>query len=159
LLRPATKPDMDKTEGSKRLFPPALSWARDLMSLRSSSKRMLRRNQSPSTAATHRASKGGDNISASLILLALRQYRYETQRNNARLWFFAANFWRIFEISALGVDDEESQNHQHNVRDEDAGYGWPYSTLSSSAKTPSLPSGLSSGLATSATTLSSSILS
>jgi hypothetical protein len=38
-----------------------------------------------STAATHRASKGSDNISASLILLALRQYRYETQRNNARL--------------------------------------------------------------------------
>ena len=38
-----------------------------------------------STAATHRASKGGDNISASLILLALRRHQYETQRNNARL--------------------------------------------------------------------------
>jgi hypothetical protein len=38
-----------------------------------------------SPAATHRASKGGDNISASLILLALRRYQHETQRNNARL--------------------------------------------------------------------------
>jgi hypothetical protein len=38
-----------------------------------------------STAATHRTSKGGDNISASSILLALRRYQYETQRNNARL--------------------------------------------------------------------------
>jgi hypothetical protein len=37
-----------------------------------------------STSATHRASKGGDNISASLILLALRRYRYETQCNNTR---------------------------------------------------------------------------
>jgi hypothetical protein len=40
---------------------------------------------SASTAVTHRASKGGDNISASLILLALRRYQYETQRNNAQL--------------------------------------------------------------------------
>jgi hypothetical protein len=38
-----------------------------------------------SPAATHRASKGGDNISPSLILLALRRYQHETLRNNARL--------------------------------------------------------------------------
>jgi hypothetical protein len=68
-------------------------------------------------------------------------------------------FGRSLKSAALSADDEDSQNHQHNVRDEHAGYGWPYSTLSSSAKTSFLPSCLSSGSATSATTPSSSILS
>jgi hypothetical protein len=54
-----------------------------------------------STAATHRASKEGDDISASLILLALRRYQYETQRNNARLGFVAANFWPIVEVNGF----------------------------------------------------------
>jgi hypothetical protein len=71
-----------------------------------------------STAATHRAGKGGDNISASLILLALRRYRYETQRNNARLGFAAATSGRSLKSADLGADAEEPQNHQHNVRDE-----------------------------------------
>jgi hypothetical protein len=69
-------------------------------------------------------------------------------------------FGRSLKSAALSADDEESQNHQHNVRDEHAGYGWRYSTLSNSAKTSFfLPSCLSSGSAISATTPSSSILS
>jgi hypothetical protein len=37
------------------------------------------------TAAAHRASKVGDDLSASLILLALRRYQNEARRNNSPL--------------------------------------------------------------------------
>jgi hypothetical protein len=37
------------------------------------------------TAVTHRENKVGDDLSALLILLALRRYQNETPRNNARL--------------------------------------------------------------------------
>jgi hypothetical protein len=75
------------------------------------------------TAAVHRASKAVDHLSAALILLALRRHRNRTQRNNARLWSVVASLRLIAEVSRFRADDEESQDHQHNVCERTPSFG------------------------------------
>jgi hypothetical protein len=60
--------------------------------------------------AANRASKAGDDLFASLILLALRRYRNKAQCDNARLCLVVASFRPIVEV--IRVQAPTTKNHE-----------------------------------------------